>query len=68
MKNEVLNTFINLLSTLENEGALLNELKAKLIIAKEFELAQKVISRLTSILNEQDNTLRDIEDLWAKGD
>ena len=67
MENEVLNTFINLLSTLENEGALLNELKAKLITAKEFELAQKVISRLTSILNEQDNTLRDIEDL-TKGD
>jgi hypothetical protein len=68
MEKEVLNTFINLLSTLENEGALLNELKAKLIAAKEFELAQKVISRLTSILNEQDNTLRDIENLLAKGD
>jgi len=45
----------------------LNELKAKLITAKEFGLAQKVITRLTSILNEQDNTLREIEDL-AKGD
>ena len=45
----------------------LNLFSTKLITAKEFDLAQKVITRLTSILNEQDNTLRDIEDL-TKGD